>query len=136
MKTLLIIKPGFARRRPVYQETVRILESNHLEVEAWRRHAMTKDEAEQFYAVHKGKDFYDRLIQYMTSGLSIMLVVTSKNPKLDVVSKVRDIVGKTNPEEAAEGTLRHTYGKDTTRNGFHSSDSPEAAVAEIAMFFD
>ena len=135
MKTLLILKPGFAKKR-ILDETITALERKGLQVTARYYHVMTEDEAERFYAVHRGKEFYKRLIQYMTSGLSIMLEVSSMDPEIDVVSLVRELVGATDPTKAAEGTLRKLYGEDTTRNGFHSSDSPNSAIFELGMFFN
>ncbi len=92
---------------------------------------LTKVEAEGFYAVHKGKPFYDELIEYMSSGPCIPMVLEKEN----AVENFREVIGATDPREAAENTLRKLYAKSTQRNTVHGSDSEENAQKEIAFFF-
>lgn len=93
---------------------------------------MSRNEAEKFYAVHRGKPFYDRLVTFMTSGPSVVLVLERE----DAVAELRRLAGATDPAKAAEGTLRRRFGENVTRNAVHASDSVENAREEAARFFD
>ena len=93
---------------------------------------MSRNEAEKFYAVHRGKPFYDRLVSFMTSGPSVVLVLERE----DAVAGLRRLAGATDPAKAAEGTLRRRFGENVTRNAVHASDSVENAREEAGRFFD
>lgn len=92
---------------------------------------LTEARAGDFYAMHKGKPFYDNLKAYMSSGPIIVLVLKKEN----AVADFRKLIGATNPEEAAEGTIRQLYAKSLTANAVHGADSDENAVVEAAFFF-
>lgn len=92
---------------------------------------LTKIQAEGFYAEHREKVFFDELIKYMISGPVIVLVLQAK----DAIKNYRDIIGKTDPEEASFGTIRSDFAESKQHNAVHGSDSPEAASREIAFFF-
>tara|TARA_Y100000741_G_scaffold344673_1_gene309486 strand:- start:365 stop:658 length:294 start_codon:yes stop_codon:yes gene_type:complete len=92
---------------------------------------LSKSKAEEFYKVHKDKDFYDGLIAYMTSGPVVIMLLEG----LDVIKRYRALMGKTNPKEAGTGTIRDLYAINTTQNSVHGSDSPDNAIIEINLFF-
>lgn len=92
---------------------------------------MSRNDAERFYGIHKGKEFYERLVEFMTSGPAVVAILERD----DAVAGLRRLVGNTDPAKAADGTLRRLYGEDVTRNGIHASDSPENARTEAAQFF-
>lgn len=93
--------------------------------------SLTQAQAEKFYSIHEGKIFYEKLIKYMTSGPIVVMVLEGT----DVVQKYRDLMGKTNPDEAAEGTIRKLFALDTSHNSVHGSDSRDNAIIEIDLFF-
>ena len=92
---------------------------------------MTTAQAEGFYAIHKGKPFYDELIEFMSSGQCMVLALKKEN----AVEEWRNTIGATNPDEAAEGTIRKDFATDVGLNAVHGSDSDENAQKEIAFFF-
>lgn len=92
---------------------------------------MSRNEAEKFYAVHRGKPFYERLVDFMTCGPSVVMVLERD----DAVAALRRLAGKTRPSEAEQGTIRHLFGENVTRNAIHASDSEENAREEAAWFF-
>lgn len=92
---------------------------------------LSKTEAEGFYHVHREKPFFDELTDFMSSGPCIVIVLESEN----CISKWRELMGATNPENAAEGTLRKLYARSLTENATHGSDAPETAAFEISYFF-
>jgi nucleoside-diphosphate kinase len=93
---------------------------------------MNKSEAQGFYAVHKGKPFYDSLADFMSSGPIVVMVLEGEN----VIEKYRKLMGATNYKEAAEGTIRKDFATDIEKNVVHGSDAPETAVFEIGYFFN
>lgn len=92
---------------------------------------MSRNDAEKFYGIHKDKEFYEGLVEFMTSGPSVVLLLERE----DAVAELRRTVGNTDPAKAAEDTLRRLYGESVTRNGIHASDSAENARIEAAQFF-
>ena len=92
---------------------------------------MSKADAEQFYAIHRERPFYEELVEFMTSAPVVVQVLEGEN----AVSKYREIMGATNPSEAAEGTIRKLYAKSIGENSVHGSDSDENANIEISQFF-
>ncbi len=92
---------------------------------------LTQTQAQAFYAVHKERPFYNDLVAFMTEGPVVVQVLEGDN----AISKNREIMGATNPEEATDGTIRKQYGTNIERNAVHGSDAPETAAAEIAFFF-
>ncbi len=129
-ETLLIIKPDGVQRNLI-GEVLRIVESNGLQIVNIKMLKLSREKAEEFYSVHKGKSFFERLINFMISGP----VVVVRLKGADAVSKLRKIMGKTDPNEAEPGTVRRMYGLDVTRNTVHGSDTPEHAKKEIHFFF-
>ncbi len=98
---------------------------------AMRMVRMTPDDAGRFYAVHRGKPFFDSLTAFMSSGPSVVLALRGD----DAVSSLRRLAGETDPARAAAGTLRRRFGHDLTRNALHAADSPESVRREIGLFF-
>lgn len=129
-QTLLNIKPDGVEKNLV-GEIIRRIESSGYCVVAIDRIRLTKKEAETFYEIHHGKPFFEKLITYMCSGPCVPLVVEGEN----VIEGIRSLVGATDPQKAAQGTIRYEYGEDITRNCVHASDGPETAKIEIAFFF-
>ncbi|MBN1290788.1 MAG: nucleoside-diphosphate kinase [Candidatus Latescibacteria bacterium] len=129
-QTLLLIKPNVVRKNKI-GAVISILEDRGLLIKKMRMLIMTKELAGKFYAVHTGKDFYNRLVEFMTSGPIVAIVLEHDN----CVAYVREIIGNTNPEKAAEGTIRKLYADSLTENAVHASDSPDNAKIEIGIIF-
>ena len=129
-RTFSIIKPDATRRNLTGQVTAR-LEDAGLRVIASKRVWMTRSQAEGFYAVHKERPFFDNLCEFMTSGPVVIQVLEGEN----AVSKNREIMGATNPAEAAEGTIRKDFAENIEANSVHGSDAPETAAQEISYWF-
>jgi nucleoside-diphosphate kinase len=129
-RTFSIIKPD-ATRRNLTGAITNMLEEAGLRVIASRRIRMTRDQAEGFYAVHKERPFFTSLVQFMTSGPVVVQVLEGEN----AVQRNRDIMGATNPADAAEGTIRKVYAESIEANSVHGSDSDENAKIEIDFFF-
>ncbi|MBX6423261.1 nucleoside-diphosphate kinase [Thermosulfurimonas sp. F29] len=129
-RTLSLIKPDGVSRNLV-GEVIRFFEKAGLRVVALKMLRLTKEEAAEFYSVHRDKPFFDSLTDYMSSGPIVALVLEGEN----AISRCREIMGATNPAEAAEGTIRRAFGLDKEKNTVHGSDSPESAAREIAFFF-
>ncbi|TXT62183.1 MAG: Nucleoside diphosphate kinase [Promethearchaeota archaeon] len=133
-KSLIILKPDAVRRKLVGKIMNRF-EENDLEIKALQMVHISKKLAENHYAEHKGKDFYDTLIRFITSGPSIALILEGEN----AIGCIRALVGATNPNEAKPGSIRGDYKeqpiKSVTENMVHASDSPESAKREITLFF-
>ncbi len=129
-KTLSIIKPDAVARNLVGSIDAK-LEQAGLRIVAMRRIQMTKEQAQQFYAVHSDKAFFDSLCDYMSSGPVVVQVLSGEN----AVAKNREIMGATNPANAEIGTIRRDFGESIEHNSVHGSDSPENAEIEINFFF-
>ncbi|MAJ92334.1 MAG: nucleoside-diphosphate kinase [Rhodospirillaceae bacterium] len=129
-RTLSIIKPD-ATRRNITGAIVARFEEAGLRVVAQRRTQLTLDKAQQFYAVHKERAFFDDLCSFMTSGPVVVQVLEGEN----AIAKNREVMGATNPANAGEGTIRHDFGESVEANSVHGSDAPETAAEEIAFFF-
>ena len=129
-RTFSIIKPD-ATRRNLTGAVTKMLEEAGLRVVASKRIHISKDQAEGFYAVHKERPFFGELVAFMTSGPVVVQVLEGE----DAVKRNRDIMGATNPADAAEGTIRKTFAESIEANSVHGSDSDENAAIEIAFFF-
>ena len=129
-RTFSIIKPDATRRNLTGRITAR-LEDAGLRVIASKRVWMTRSQAEGFYAVHNERPFFDNLCEFMTSGPVVIQVLEGEN----AVSKNREIMGATNPAEAAEGTIRKDFAENIEANSVHGSDAPETAAQEISYWF-
>jgi nucleoside-diphosphate kinase len=129
-RTFSIIKPDATRRNLTGAVTAK-LEEVGLRVVASKRIQMTKAQAEGFYAVHKERPFFGELVSFMISGPVVVQVLEGE----DAVKRNRDIMGATNPKDAAEGTIRKLFAESIEANSVHGSDSEENAAIEIAYFF-
>ncbi len=129
-RTLSIIKPD-ATRKNVVGKIISIFESNGLKIAGLRKIHMSRAEAEGFYAVHSARGFFGELTEFMSSGPCVVLVLEGEN----AMAKNRDLMGATNPANAAEGTIRKLYADSIGENAVHGSDSLENAATEIAYFF-
>ena len=130
-RTLSLIKPD-AVERNLIGAIVQMIEATGLEVVAMKMLHLSKKEAEGFYAVHKEKPFFGELTEYMTSGPVVVSVLQGEN----AIKRYREVMGATNPANAAEGTIRKTYARDLQANSVHGSDAPETAAYEISYFFN
>ena len=129
-RTFSIIKPD-ATRRNLTGAITKMLEDAGLRIIASRRIRMSRDQAEGFYAVHQERPFFNDLCTFMTSGPVVVQVLEGE----DAVQRNRDIMGATNPAQAAEGTIRKKFAESVGENTVHGSDSAENAKIEIAQFF-
>jgi len=129
-KTLSIIKPD-AVAKNVIGKIIDRFESNGLRIAAMKKIKLTKEDAGKFYEVHKERPFYNDLCEYMSSGPVVVMVLEGEN----AVSKNRELMGATNPKEAAPGTIRADFAESIEANAVHGSDSLENAEKEIKFFF-
>tara|TARA_B100001248_G_C27323040_1_gene427689 strand:- start:446 stop:868 length:423 start_codon:yes stop_codon:yes gene_type:complete len=129
-KTFAIIKPDAVRDGHTGKIYDRILKSK-FNIKGAKLLKMTKKQAEGFYRIHKEKSFFNDLIQFMTSGPCMVLALEKEN----AVDSWRDIIGSTNPKDAAKGTIRKDFALNVQENAVHGSDSNENAQKEIAFFF-
>jgi nucleoside-diphosphate kinase len=129
-KTLAIIKPD-ATARGISGKIISRIEEEGFTIRALKKVRLSKAGAECFYAVHRGKPFYESLTAFMSSGPVVVLCLERKG----AVAKWREVMGATNPANAAEGTIRKLYAVDVERNSVHGSDGPETSAAETAFFF-
>jgi len=130
-RTFVMIKPDGVQRGLV-GEVIRRLERKGLKIVAMKMMKVSEELATKHYAEHKEKPFFKSLLEYITSGPVVAMVVEGKN----AVKVVRTLVGATNPVEASPGTIRGDYGMDIGRNVIHASDSLESAEREISLFFN
>jgi len=129
-QTLSIIKPD-AVAKNVIGEIYTRFEKAGLKIAAARKMHLTKEQAEQFYAVHRERPFFNDLVDFMISGPVMVQVLEGEN----AVLKNRDLMGATNPAEAEKGTIRADFADSIDANAVHGSDAPEAAKKEVAFFF-
>ncbi len=129
-KTFSIIKPN-AINKNVIGEIITTFENNGLQIAAAKLTNIPKSQCEEFYAEHKARPFFGELVEFMTSGPVMLMVLKGEN----AVMRNREIMGATNPAQAAEGTLRKRFGDSMGENAVHGSDSKESAAREIAIFF-
>ena len=129
-RTFSIIKPD-ATRRNLTGAVTKMLEEAGLRVVASKRIWKSREQAEGFYAVHKERPFFGELCEFMTSGPVVVQVLEGE----DAVKRNRDVMGATNPEQAAEGTIRKAYAESIEANSVHGSDAPETAAEELKYFF-
>ncbi|MEZ5954552.1 MAG: nucleoside-diphosphate kinase [Hyphomonas sp.] len=129
-RTFSIIKPD-ATERNLTGAVNAVIEKAGLRIVGQRRIQMTQAQAERFYAVHSARPFFGELVEFMTSGPVVVQVLEGEN----AVAKYREVMGATNPADAADGTIRKLYAKSIGENSVHGSDSEENAAIEIAQFF-
>ncbi|NPV42380.1 MAG: nucleoside-diphosphate kinase [Firmicutes bacterium] len=129
--TFVMIKPDGVKRR-IVGEIIHRLEKKGLEIVDIKLLSLSKELAEEHYSEHKGKEFFDQLIEYITSGPVIAMVVKGNN----AIQAVRQLMGNTDPIKAAPGTIRGDYGLTIRENLVHGSDSLESSKREISLFFN
>jgi nucleoside-diphosphate kinase len=129
-RTLTIIKPD-AMAASHAGDIIKVFEANRFKIVAARLVNLSKREAEGFYAVHRGKKFFEGLINFMSSGSALVMVLEGEN----VIARLREVMGAIDPADAAPGTIRKLYATTIQRNAVHGSDSPETATFEIGYFF-
>ncbi|RKY82189.1 nucleoside-diphosphate kinase [candidate division KSB1 bacterium] len=130
-QTLLIIKPD-AIERHLAGKIIQKIEESGFEIGAIKKVVLTKKQAEAFYGVHRDKEFFSDLVEFMTSGPCIPMVVRGEN----AVHGIRELVGATDPEKAYENTIRALWGTTIRKNCVHASDCEKSAEKEICFFFD
>ena len=130
-RTLVIVKPD-AVAKGVAGKIIGRFEEAGLKILAAKMVHLTKEEAAGFYVVHKDRPFYTSLCAFMTQGPCIPMVLEGEN----AISRVRDLMGATDPSKAAAGTIRREFASSIESNAVHGSDSPESAAFEIPYFFD
>ncbi len=129
-RTFSIIKPDAVAANKIGPITAKLEEAG-LRVVASRMTRLTEAQAREFYAVHKERPFYGDLVKFMTEGPVVVQVLEGEN----AISRNREVMGATNPEQAADGTIRKLFATNIERNAVHGSDAPETAKNEIAFFF-
>ncbi|GAB6142790.1 nucleoside-diphosphate kinase [Desulfocicer niacini] len=130
-RTLSLIKPdGVAKN--IIGEVIKRFETAGIKIVAMKKMQLTKKQAEGFYAVHKERPFFNSLIEFMTSGPIVAMVLEGE----DVIARNRKLMGATNFKDAEEGTIRRDFATDIEKNVVHGSDAPETAAFEIGHFFN
>ncbi len=130
-QTLSIIKPDGVKKG-LTGKIISIFEENGFEIKAIKKVWLTKKQAEGFYYIHKERPFFGSLVDFMTEGPIVPMVLFREN----AILKNREIMGATNPKDAAEGTIRKLFAESIERNVVHGSDSLESARFEVAFFFN
>jgi nucleoside-diphosphate kinase len=130
-RTLSIVKPDGVQKHLI-GEVIKRFEEHGLKVIGLKMISMDKKEAEGFYAVHRGKPFFESLTTFMSSGPSVVMVLEGEG----AISKIRELMGATDPKQAKEGTLRNQFATNIEKNVVHGSDAPETATFEINYFFN
>ena len=130
-RTLSIIKPD-ATKRSLTGKINAIIEESNLKIIAQKQILLSKEQAENFYGVHRERPFFPDLINFITSGPVVVQILEGE----DAISNYRDIMGATNPKEAKLGTIRAQFGKSIEANSVHGSDSAENAAIEVNFFFN
>ena len=128
--TFTMIKPGAVKKNAI-GAIIKMMNEAGFVVKAMKFTKLSVEQAQGFYAIHKGKPFFEKLIDFMTSGPIVAIALE----KEDAVEDFRKLIGATNPEKADEGTVRKLYATDMTQNAVHGSDSDENAAIECAYFF-
>jgi nucleoside-diphosphate kinase len=129
-RTLTIIKPDGVEQNHI-GDIVRLFEQNHLKIVAMKMLRLTQQQAEGFYAVHRDKKFFDSLTTFMSSGRVVVMVLEGEN----VIPRLRELMGATDPAKADPWTIRKQFASSIERNVIHGSDAPETAAFEIGYFF-
>jgi len=129
-RTLAILKPDCVRKN-LQGEVIARIQKAGFKILGMKQLRLTRDTAGAFYAVHKGRPFYDGLVEFMSSGSCMPIALEKEN----AVSDFRKLIGATDPKEAAEGTIRKLFADNKGENIVHGSDSPENGKIEVAFFF-
>jgi nucleoside-diphosphate kinase len=129
-RTFAIIKPDAVAKGQT-GEILSMIEQNGFRIVGMKMRRIAKNEAEAFYAVHKSRPFFNGLVDFMGEGPVVLMVLERE----DAIAKWRELMGATNPANAAEGTIRKRFAENIERNSVHGSDAPETAAQEIPFFF-
>ncbi len=129
-RTLTIVKPDAVAAGHV-GDIIKVFEANQFKIIAARLVRLSKEEAEGFYTVHRGKGFFESLTTFMSSGRALVMVLEREG----AIARLREVMGATNPAHALPGTIRKLYAADIEHNAVHGSDAPETAAYEIGYFF-
>lgn len=129
-RTFALIKPGAVKNNH-YGEIIHIITQAGFIIKAMKMVQLSRADAQRFYAVHKGKEFFERLTDFISSGPIVALVLEKEN----AIESFRKLIGATDPAKAEEGTIRKLFGETVTKNAVHGSDSPENALVEWSFFF-
>ncbi len=129
-RTLVIIKPDVVKKQCL-GEVIKRFEDKGFHITGMKMIQLTKDEAEAFYHVHRGKNFFNVNVEFITSSVCLPMVIEGKN----VINKVRDFIGVTDPSEACKGTIRCDFGGSLPQNAVHASDGIETSKFEVNFFF-
>ena len=129
-RTLTIIKPDAVAAGHI-GDIIKIIEAHQFKIVAARLVKLSKKEAEGFYAVHRAKGFFESLTSFMSSGSALVMVLEGEN----AILRLREVMGATNPANAAPGTIRKLYASSIEHNAVHGSDAPETAAYEMGYFF-
>ncbi|MCA9782698.1 MAG: nucleoside-diphosphate kinase [Candidatus Cloacimonetes bacterium] len=129
-RTLMIIKPDAVKGRHI-GHIISFLEKENFNLLGLRMVQLSTAQAQDFYAVHKERPFYNDLVSYMTSGKVVVIALEGEN----AVARMRAIIGATNPKDAAEGTIRKLYAESIEANAVHGSDSAENGLVETSFYF-
>jgi nucleoside-diphosphate kinase len=129
-ETFVMIKPDGVRRG-LETEIIRRIEKAGLEISEMRRKRLTREEAEELYAPHRGKEFFQSLIEFAISGEVVLMRVRGEH----AISRMRELIGPTDPLKAPKGTIRGDFGTSITHNVIHAADSPANARRELSIFF-
>jgi nucleoside-diphosphate kinase len=130
-RTLSIIKPDGVGKGLI-GEVIKRFERAGFRIVAMKMIHLSREQAEGFYHVHKGRSYFEGLTEFMVSGPSVVMVLEGE----DIIARNRELMGATNPEDAAEGTIRREFATDGRRNVVHGSDAPATAASEIGYFFN
>lgn len=130
-RTFSIIKPDAVASGKT-GKILALLEDNGFRILALRMAKLSQSQAEGFYAVHKERPFYNSLVKFMTEGPVVLMALERE----DAVKKLREVMGATNPANAADGTIRKLFAESIERNAIHGSDAPETAAQELQFFFN
>ena len=129
-KTLLLIKPDVVKKNKI-GAVIAALEEKGLVMRNIKMETLTKERAEVFYDIHRGKPFFERLIKFMTSGPIVEIILEHEN----CIEYVRKIIGNTDPKKSEAGSIRSRFGSSVTENAVHASDSLENAGKELSLIF-
>lgn len=129
-RTLTIIKPDAVAAGHA-GDIIKVFESSRFKIVAARLENLTKREAEGFYAVHRGRPFFESLTAFMSSGPALVMVLEGEN----AIARLREVMGATDPAKSEPGTVRKLYAENIEHNAIHGSDAPETAALEISYFF-
>lgn len=129
-RTLVIIKPD-ALSKKIVGKVITTFEQNNFKIVAFKMALISREKAEEFYQEHKGKEFYEPLVNFMSSNPCLVMVLEGEN----ATQKIRDIAGNTDPQKAEQETLRRLYAQDNRHNILHAADSLKSAEKEVKFFF-